>query len=268
MLVLGTLGLVLITTDYHYQALLTLRSALNVAATPFYWAASVPERLVEWSEETWGSQESLLEENQRLQQEAFILRGRMLKMSALVADNGRLRELLNTSAVLKTDDVLIARTIGVSPQPDQHIIVIDKGSQQDVSVGQPVIDAEGLMGQVIEVSPISARILLIADSSHAVPVQINRNGIRSVAEGIGRLDMLELRHVAATTDIKSGDLLVSSGLGGRFPVGYPVAKVSSVVHDPGKPFLTVEATPTARLSQSRHVLVVFSAKPATEIAAP
>ncbi len=257
MLIMGLLGLLLITTDYHSQALVALRSGFNVVATPFYWLTSVPGRVMQWNEENWGSQESMLEENQRLQQEALILNGRMLKMSALVADNARLRELFNTTALLKTDDVLIAEIIGLSPRPDQQIIIIDKGRNHDVSVGQPVIDAQGLMGQVVEVSPISARILLIADTSHAVPVQINRNGVRSVAEGVGRLDVLELRHVAATTDIVEGDLLVSSGLGGRFPVGYPVATVSSVVHDPGQPFLTVQATPMARLSQSRHVLVVF-----------
>jgi rod shape-determining protein MreC len=260
MLILGALGLVLIFADFHYQALATIRSSLMVAATPFYWLASVPERVAHWGEENLGSQESLVEENDRLEQEVFILRGRVLKMSALVADNGRLRELLNSTALLKSDDVLISEIIGVSPRPDQHIILIDKGSDHNVTLGQPVIDAEGLMGQVIEVNPLSSRILLIADVSHAVPVQINRNGVRSVAEGIGRLDLLELRHVAATTDIKEGDLLVSSGLGGRFPVGYPVAAVSSVIHDPGQPFLTVKAEPTAQLSQSRHVLIVFSSK--------
>jgi rod shape-determining protein MreC len=258
MLILGGLGLLLIFADFHYNALGTIRSSLAAAATPFYWLTNLPSRLGEWGEENLGrDDESLQEENERLKQEAFILRGRMLKMSALVADNGRLRELLNSTALLKSDDVLIAETIGVSPRPDQHIIVIDKGSDDKVSLGQPVIDADGLMGQVVEVNPISARILLIADASHAVPVQNNRNGVRSVAEGTGRLDELELRHVAATTDIKAGDLLISSGLGGRFPVGYPVAKVSSVVHDPGQPFLTVKAEPTAHLSQSRHVLLVF-----------
>lgn len=269
MLILGALGMVLIFADFHYQALGTIRSSLMVAATPFYWLTNVPSRLANWGEETWGRQETLKEENERFKQEAFILRGRMLKMSALVADNGRLRELLNSSALLKSDNVLIAEIIGVSPRPDQHIILIDKGADHNVTVGQPVIDAEGLMGQVIEVTPVSARILLIADVSHAVPVQINRNGVRSVAEGTGRLDLLELRHVAATMDIKRGDLLVSSGLGGRFPVGYPVATVSSVIHDPGQPFLTVTAAPTAQLSQSRHVLIVFSGKQhAQEAVAP
>jgi rod shape-determining protein MreC len=257
-MILGGLALVLILADFHYNALGVVRSSLSAVATPFYWLANAPSRMATWTEENWGREESLEEENDRLKQEAFILNGRMLKMSALVADNGRLRELLNSTALLKSDDVLIAETIGVSPRPDQHIIVIDKGSDNQVSVGQPVIDAEGLMGQVVEVNPISARILLIADSSHAVPVQNNRNGMRSVAEGTGRLDELELRHVAATTDIKQGDLLVTSGLGGRFPVGYPVAEVTSVIHDPGQPFLTVKAKPTAKLSQSRHVLIVFS----------
>lgn len=253
-------ALMLIFADFRFHLLGDVRSYLTAATTPVYWLANVPARMLGWMEHKVFSDESLAEENERLTQEAFILRGRMLQMSALVAENGRLRELLNSSARLKSDDVVIAEIIGMAPQPDRHIILVDKGSNDNIAVGQPVVDAEGLMGQVIEVSSISARILLIADSAHALPVQINRNGVRSIAEGFGRLDQLELRHVAPTTDIREGDLLVSSGLGGRFPEGYPVARVTSIIDDPGTPFLKVQAEPTARLSQSRHVLLVFSRK--------
>jgi rod shape-determining protein MreC len=114
------------------------------------------------------------------------------------------------------------------------------------------------MGQIIEVGPVYSRALLITDSTHALPVQVNRNGVRSIAEGTGLLHELMLRHVAATTDIQVGDLLVSSGLGQRFPVGYPVGVVTEVTVDPGQPFATVKATPSAALNRSRYVLLVFT----------
>jgi rod shape-determining protein MreC len=138
---------------------------------------------------------------------------------------------------------------------------VNKGSKAGIYVGQPVIDANGLFGQVVEVGLYSCRVLLITDSTHALPVQVNRNGVRSVAEGIGLMHELELRHVAATTDIVEGDVLVSSGLGGRFPSGYPVATVTSVVHNPGQSFSTVKAMPLAQLNRSRHVLLVFKRIP-------
>lgn len=263
----AVLALGLVVADSHFGLLGGLRSSLAVVAKPFYWAADVPARLLSWGDELFQREESLQEEVERLRRESLILRGRVLQMSALVAENGRLRELLNTSALLNRDDVLNAEIIGQSPEPDRHKIVIDKGGGHQVVVGQPVIDADGLMGQVVEVNPVSAWILLIADATHAVPVQINRNGVRTVVEGIGRLDRMELRHVAPTTDIKVGDLLVTSGLGGRFPVGYPVATVTSIIDDPGQPFLNVSVAPTARLSQSRHVLLVFSGRQVAEVSA-
>ena len=214
--------------------------------------------MARWGEGLFQSEESLQEEVERLRRESLILRGRVQQISALVAENGRLRELLNSRALLQRDDVLSAEIIGISPEPGRHKIVIDKGTADQVSVGQPVIDADGLMGQVVSVSPVSSRIMLIADTTHAVPVQINRNGVRSVVEGVGRLDRMELRHVAPTTDIRVGDQLVTSGLGGRFPVGYPVAEVTEIIDDPGQPFLSVRVSPTARLSQSRHILLVFN----------
>ena len=114
------------------------------------------------------------------------------------------------------------------------------------------------MGQVIEVSAVTSRVLLITDATHSIPVQVNRNGVRAIAEGSGSLASLEIHHVAATTDIREGDLLVSSGLGGRFPVGYPVASVVAVDRDPGQAFARISARPRAALDRSRHVLLVFT----------
>jgi rod shape-determining protein MreC len=142
----------------------------------------------------------------------------------------------------------------------RHQLVLDKGADASVYLGQPLIDARGLMGQVVEVSRFTSRVLLITDATHSVPVQVNRNGVRAIAEGTGSLDRLEIHHVAATTDIREGDLLVTSGLGQRFPIGYPVATVTGVERDPGQPFARIAARPTAALDRVRHVLLVFARK--------
>jgi rod shape-determining protein MreC len=248
----------LITADLHFNALQTTRAVLAAAATPVYWIADLPSRLGEWSETHVQSRSQLLEENARLRRENLVLQGRSHQMASLQAENVRLRALLNSSALLR-DDVLVAELIGVSPDPMRHQLVLNKGEQDGVFVGQPLIDADGLLGQIVEVSSISSRAMLITDATHSIPVQVNRNGVRAIAEGTGVLGTLEVHHVAATTDIREGDLLVTSGLGGRFPVGYPVAVVSEVERDPGQPFARILARPSAALDRSRHVLLVFTA---------
>lgn len=251
----------LITADHHFNVLRDLRSALEVAVTPVYWVAEAPVRALEWSRERLQSRATLQEDNQRLRQENLILQGRSQQMASLQAENVRLRALLNSSAMLR-DDVQVAELVGVSPDPERHQLVINKGSDDGVFLGQPLLDADGLLGQIVEVSPRLSRVLLVTDATHSIPVQVNRNGVRAIAEGTGSLGQLEIHHVSATTDIRAGDLLVTSGLGGRFPAGYPVAVVSDVRRDPGKPFALISATPSAALDRSRHVLLVFTADPA------
>lgn len=247
----------LITADMKYRQFQTGRAVLDTLASPVYWVANLPARVGEWSETHIQSRSHLLEENERLQRENLILQGRSQQMSSLQAENVRLRALLNSSALLR-DDVLVAELIGVSPDPERLQLVLNKGERDGVYVGQPLIDADGLMGQVVEVSSGSSRALLITDVTHSVPVQVNRNGVRAIAEGTGALGSLEIRHVSSSTDIQPGDLLVTSGLGGRFPEGYPVAVVKEVERDAGEPFARVVAAPSAALDRSRHVLLVFT----------
>lgn len=228
-----------------------------MVATPFYWLADIPARVGVWGGHTLRDWEGLVQANGVLRKENLILQAKVAQMASLSAENARLRQLLNSSTHLD-DKVLIAELIGVSPDPLRHVVVVDKGSEAGVYEGQAVIDAHGLVGQVIEVSAWFSRVLLITDSAHAVPVQVNRNGVRAVADGGGRLDELTLSHVAATTDITAGDLLTTSGLGGIFPVGYPVAVVTEVSEDPGDAFLRVTARPLAHLDRSRHLLLIFS----------
>ncbi len=261
---LATLAVViLITADLRFNRMETIRSLLDTMATPVYWLADIPTRLGDWSEVHLQSRSQLLENNERLLQKNLLLEGRSLQMSSLQAENVRLRALLNSTALLR-DDVLVAELIGISPDPVRHQLILNKGRSDGVFVGQPLIDADGLMGQVVEVSAENSRALLITDVTHSIPVQVNRNGVRAIAEGTGALGTLEIRHVSATTDIQQGDLLVSSGLGGRFPVGYPVAVVSTIERDPGEAFARILAVPSAALDRSRHVLLVFTAGPGEE----
>ena len=254
---LGILSLVLIAADYKTHLTGTTRVALSYVAIPFYWLANGPRNVVQGVDSYFTSRETLMADNERLHSEARILHGKLQKFISLTAENVRLRELLSSSTVLQ-DSVLIAELVNVSADPLKQQIVVNKGANEGVYVGQPAIDAYGLMGQVVEVNAQQARVILISDSRHSIPVQINRNGVRAIAEGSGLIDTLMLPNVVATTDIKTGDLLVSSGLGQRFPVGYPVGVVESVVQDPGQPFLKVVARPSAQLDRSRFVLLVFS----------
>lgn len=256
-LVLGVAALLLIAGHFRWEGLERLESSLSVIATPFYWLADVPTRISQWGEHNLSDWRRLADENGRLRKENLILQAKVTKMASLAAENARLRQLLNSATHLD-DSVLIAELISVSPDPLRHVVVINKGRQDGLYEGQPVIDGHGLVGQVVEASAYFSRVLVITDAAHAVPVQVNRNGVRAIAEGGGRLDELTLSHVAATTDIVVGDLLTTSGLGGVFPSGYPVAVVTAVSEDPGDPFLQVSARPLAHLDRSRHLLLVFS----------
>ncbi|MCQ4346098.1 rod shape-determining protein MreC [Pseudomonas stutzeri] len=254
---LTVLSVALMVVDARFDTLKPLRGQLGQVLTPLYWLAERPLRWWESVGQQFSSRDELIAENEKLKAEALLLQRRLQKLATLTEQNVRLRELLN-SAALVDDEVLVGELIGIDPNPFTHRILIDKGEKDGVTLGQPVLDALGLMGQVVEVMPYTARVLLLTDTTHSIPVQVNRNGLRAIAVGTGNPEQLELRHVADTADIKEGDLLVSSGLGQRFPAGYPVATVKEVIHDSGQPFAVVRAVPTARLNRSRYLLLVFS----------
>ncbi|EAZ56301.1 rod shape-determining protein MreC [Pseudomonas aeruginosa C3719] len=254
---LAVLSVSLMVVDARFDYLEPVRSKLGMVLTPFYGLAEMPVRAWEGVRDQFSSRSELIAENERLKAESLLMQRRVQKLAALTEQNVRLRELLN-SAALVDDKVLVSELIGVDPNPFTQRIMIDKGENDGVFVGQPVLDASGLMGQVVEVMPYTARVLLLTDTTHSIPVQVNRNGLRAIAVGTGNPERLELRYVADTADIKEGDLLVSSGLGQRFPAGYPVATVKEVIHDSGQPFAVVRAVPTAKMNRSRYVLLVFS----------
>lgn len=237
-----------------------LKNKATDIASPFYSVTHFPKTVSLWFSDRFTSKARLHQENKALKTELLIHQKQLQSMASLVAENIRLRELLNSSKTLD-DRVLIAELIGVTPNPLEHKVIINRGSNDGAYIGQPVLDAMGLMGQVVHVGDSSAQVLLITDSTHALPVQLNRTSERFVAEGVGNLNELVLRYVPNTTDIQVGDMLVSSGLGQRFPKGYPVAMVSEIKRDQSKPFVRVVATPKARLNRSRYVLLVFDTAP-------
>lgn len=240
LLVLVVLSVALMVVDARFTLLKPVRSQMSLVLMQTYWVTDLPQRLIQGVASQFGSRTELVAENEKLKTENLLLQGRMQKLAALTEQNVRLRELLNSSALVN-EKVEVAELIGMDPNPFTHRIIINKGERDGVVLGQPVLDARGLMGQVVELMPNTSRVLLLTDTTHSIPVQVNRNGLRAIASGTGNPERLELRHVADTADIKVGDLLVSSGLGQRFPAGYPVATVTEVIHDSGQPFAIVRA---------------------------
>lgn len=223
-------------------------------AAPVHLAAHSPYWLSDRAREFLARRTALLDRQQALQQELLKMRGTMTRYEAVRMENARLRELLDSTERVE-DDVLVAELVATSISPQE--IVIDKGRLRGVDVGSAVIDSAGLLGQVVEANAFTSRVLLLTDPTHAVPVRVLRNDVRAIAVGAGA-GRLRLKDVAVTLDVIEGDRLVSSGLGGRFPTGYPVGVVESVSRDPTEPFADIVAVPSAMLDRSEQVLVVFA----------
>ena len=241
--------------DLNSRLLEPVRSALATLVSPIYVIAESPYQMGRQASQTLSTRELLITENARLEKRNLELAQTAQQFVALREENDRLRQLLGSRQRLGVEG-LVAELIGVVPSPNTFQIEIDKGADAGVFVGQAVIDADGLFGQVVEVAQFTSRVMLVIDAAHAVPVQVLRNDFRSIAAGTGRVDRLELEYVPITADIRVGDQLVSSGLGGHFPQGYPVGEVVSVVVDPTLTYAQVGARPLAALDRARHVLLV------------
>lgn len=253
-------SLSLMTLDHRQHHLEGIRAALSVVVYPLQYLVDLPFAIGGWASENLASRRALLEENSTLREQQLTLQFKQQKFEALESENQRLRSLLQSSS-RQWERVLIAELLRVDFDPFRQLVLLNKGSNDGVFVGHPLLDAHGILGQVVHVSPFSSSAILITDPSHAVPVQVNRNGLRALAVGTATSEELDIPHLPNNTDIEVGDLLVTSGLGLRFPPGYPVAQVSRIERNPTEPFATVRATPLAQLKQTREVLLVW---PSTE----
>ncbi len=254
---LALVSAVLIVLQSTTRLLEPVESALLTVVAPLVVVAEMPYLLSDELGDVVSTREGLRKRNAVLERRILELSQVSQQYMSLKAENERLRELLGSRARLPSE-VLISEIIGVVPDPRTHQVMIDKGSDSGVRLNDAVIDAQGLFGQVVEAGRYTSRVMLVTDPNHAVPVQVNRNGVRSIAGGTGALDELQLEHVAVTADIREGDLLETSGLGGRFPPGYPVGHVTAVVVEPTAAFASVAVRPLAELDRSRHVLVVLT----------
>jgi len=256
LLVLVSLSVVLMVMDHKYKSLESVRDALSLLIYPIQLSVELPGSVTDWFNESLATRRHLQEEIDSLRTQQFVQQAQMQKFAALQAENIRLRELLDSSFEVG-EKVLIAELMSVNLDPYKHQVVINKGELHDIYPGQPLVDAAGVMGQIVHAGPYSSTAMLITDTSHAIPIQVNRNGLRSIALGSGTINRLELPYIPNSADIQPGDLLITSGLGGRFPPGYPVATVTAVQHDPGNAFAAVVATPLAHLNRSREVLLIW-----------
>ena len=249
------LSVVLIVLDTATRWVVPIRSALVTVVAPVQYAVEFPYLLTSTLQFSLTDRNTLVALNEAQAEEILRLSHSVQQLASLKAENDSMRALLDSKARLP-DEVTITEIVGIVPDPNRKEVIIDKGRIDDVSVGQAVLHDQGLFGQVIEVGQLSSRVMLIVDQDHAVPVRVVRSGVRSIAGGSGSVDELFLEHVPKFADIKVGDVVVTSGLGGRFPQGYPVGEVAKVDSDQRSGFATIRVAPAARLSEARHLLIV------------
>jgi rod shape-determining protein MreC len=257
LLSLVVISILLMYFDQRDNHLDTVRKTIGATVYPVRVVVDAPVRFWNWLGESTTSRNDMVLELDRLKTEQLLTNARLQKLSALEAENTRLRAILEARTQVR-DRTRVAEIMSVDANPFSHSLVIDVGTQDGVSDGQALIDADGVVGQVIEAGLMTSQAMLISDTDHALPVEVNRNGLRTIVVGTGKIDLLRLPFVVNNADIIVGDLLVTSGLGGAFPAGYPVAIVQTVTRIPHEPYAEVTARPSASLGQVREVLLIFS----------
>ena len=249
------IAMALFFLDSRLSSFSNIKSQFATVLYPIQRLASMPREIFLWGTDFFESRESLKLRNQQLETQNLLNNVRLQKLASLERENHRLQSLLGSSFRL-TERVLVAELLKIDSDPFSQQIVINRGQADEVFDGQPVLDAAGVMGQVMSVSRFASRVILLTDPNHSIPVQINRNGLRSIATGRGFGKSLDLAYLPHNADVRVGDLLVTSGLGGRFPAGYPVGTIRHITHPLGKPFAKISVEPAAQLGVSQKVLLV------------
>lgn len=250
-------GVMLMVGDHRSDWLAHMRYLAESAMTPVYRVVSLPSRLIDAGHDVFASRSHLARENRRLVEENLLLQARIDRLTTLQHENLRLRELLGATRGYQVD-VRLTTILDIDLDPFRHRVVIDQGERQGVHAGQALIDGGGVFGQVIRPAANQATALLITDPDHAVPVQVVRSGLRLLAFGTGERDRLELRNIPQSGDIREGDQLITSGIGGTFPAGFAVGTVSALADDPVRQFRIGSLVPSAALDRSGVLLLVWT----------
>ena len=254
LLLVLSIGMIII--DHRSTLLNPVRAVTTIINVPFEFLIQIPKN-VSSTLRSYYPDNSLYEKFIELQQNQAVLQSRLQRYEALEKENQRLTKLLAASKH-SSDEVLLSEIVNVGLEPFQHKIIVSRGIEDGVYLGQPAIAPEGVVGQVSEIGYKRSVITLISDPSHGIPVQIQRNGLRTIVQGTGKADLLTVPFLASQSDIQQGDILVTSGMGGRFPVGYKVAEIIDIVSDANEAFLTVTAKTTARISFTKEVLLLWN----------
>lgn len=256
----------LMFSDYHYHYLGILRNGFSLLVSPLQYAVDYPVRIVGWVQSLVSTKTALINENMQLRYQQTMLEAELQKLMAIKEENSHLKELLLTSSNAKMK-AMAAQILAVDTNHARQLVVLNKGKRDGVYVGQPVLDAKGVMGQIIDVGHMTSTVLLISDAKCAVPVRNNRTGEKAILVGTNNLGQLSLTNLPKTSSILKGDLLVTSGLGRLYPEGYPVGRVESVTSVPGEAFVKVDVSPIALLNRNRLVLLIWQDKEQAEITA-
>ncbi len=251
------LALVLLLGDSQFNLFASSRIYLNSLVSPIQYIVDAPQRLFSALSENLVTRQALKTRNQQLEKDNLHLQADRLLLTQLQNENKQLRELLNSQREF-TNKRMITEVMSLRSDPFTHQLVIDKGALDGVYLGQPVINEQGVVGQVSQVGSTTSRVLLIVDASHGIPVRVQRNDVIAVVHGSGAWNKLNVPFIQSNADLQAGDLLVTSGLGGRFPAGYPVATVSDFNYQEGALYADVTATPVAQLDRSRYLLLLWN----------
>lgn len=255
-MVVVALSLAMMLIDHRTQQFEKFRNILQTVVYPVMFISTIPREMIRGVTGSMETSSNLQTDNESLRQENLLLHSRLEKLHSLEADNRRLKRLLGQSEQI-AEHVLLAELVEVSLEPYTQKISLNKGSSDDVYVGQPVINGDGVIGQVVHTSQFQSTVTLLTDPGSAIPVMVMRNGLRGVLFGTGVRNKLAMPYLTADADIRVGDLLISSGMGGRFPTGYPVATVTGVRQDPSDEFLTINTLPVTQLDHGREVLLIW-----------
>lgn len=245
----------LIFFDHKMASFETARGYLQTLVSPLQYMANAPKQAMTWASENIVTRRQLMSENKNYREQELFFHEQALQLSIVRQENERLRSLLS-SPVGGEIKKMFAEILSVDSDPYSHQVVINRGTNDGVYEGQPVLDEKGIVGQILHVGSSSSRVILISDISHAIPVRVQRNGLRLIASGSGQIDRLIHNFVPHSADVKKGDLLVTSGLGGKYPEGYPVSRVVLVRTDESREFSTIYSQPVAQIDRLRYMLLL------------
>ena len=250
-------SLILLLADSQLNLFASSRIYLNSLVSPIQYVADAPQKLFSALSENIMTRQALKKRNRQLEMDNLHLKADRLLLTQLQNENKQLRELLNSRRVF-SNKRMITEVMSLRSDPFTHQLLIDKGALDGVYLGQPVINEQGVVGQVSQVGSTTSRVLLIVDASHGIPVRVQRNDVAAIVHGSGAWNKLNVPFVQSNADLKEGDLLVTSGFGGRFPAGYPVATVTHFNYQEGALYADVTATPAALLDRSRYLLLLWN----------